>query len=425
MRTSKCLLLLTLFAGLMLASCDKKEDAAPETEVPVDPTVPGDTTTPAKVTYVVTVTPVGTTGIADYLLTTGRIDSGTISTRGNGLEQDGSYRYYIATRGKFFSMLYGQGNPGAVTTYKVDANGGLVKSGNFQSETVQVFAAVNNDILMMKVPRSGTEICQMYRVDADSSFIVGNAQVDVVALAGNGERAHFTWAKQVGNKVFAPYMSIKGCCNDNFGTAYPDSSWIAVFSYPDLKLEKVIRDNRTSYIGAYFNDGLAVDENGDVYGFSPAAATQSIGGVSTVISTKPSAFVRIKAGTTEFDQSYFFNVEEASGGHHISNQTYLGKGKFLLQMYGTAGKPEGKRKLAIADVYAKTFAWITGLPAEINSTSASYNNNTVSEDGKTAYIGVNAPDGSDVYIIDIAGASAKKGLKVDGGAITSIVKMKY
>lgn len=31
----------------------------------------------------------------------------------------------------------------------------------------------------------------------------------------------------------------------------------------------------------------------------------------------------------------------ASQGQH-DNQTYLGKGKFLLQMYGTAGKPEGK-----------------------------------------------------------------------------------
>lgn len=410
LKSPKLILFAALLASVGMSCSENTTKTEPEPEPEPQ----------AKPTYVIASAPVGSQGVADYLLTTEDLTQGTISTIGQGIEQDGSYRYYLSHKGKFFSLLYGQGNPGAVTTYRLDDRGKLEKISDFQSETVQVFTVVNDEILTIKVPRSGNESASCFRINTENSQIVGEKQVNIVQLAGNGERAHFTWAKQVGNKVFAPYMSIKGCCSDVFGTAYPDSSWIAVFSYPDLTLEKVIKDNRTSYIGAYFNDGLAVDEKGDVYGFSPAGATNS----GTLTSKKPSAFLRIKKDATEFDQSYFFNVEEKSGGHHISNQTYIKDGKFLLYMYGDKNATTGARKLAIADVYNQTFTWVTGTPAEISSSSASYNNNTVSDDGKTVYIGLNTAEGSWVYSVDVASAKATKGLKVEGGQITAIVRVK-
>jgi hypothetical protein len=370
--------------------------------------------------YVVASTPIGSSGVADYLLTTSDLSQGTISTVGKGIEQDGSYRYYLTHKGKFFSMLYGQGNPGAVTTYTLSEAGELVKTSDFQSETVQVFAPAGDDILTIKVPRSGNESASWFRINADQSKIVGEGQINIVRLAGNGERAHFTWATQVGDKIFAPYMSIKGVAPDAFGTAYPDSSWIAVFSYPGMQLEKVIKDNRTSFIGSYFNNGLLVDENGDTYAFSPAVASN--GGKQTGL--KPSAFVRIKKGTTEFDQSYYFNVQEKAGGKKVIGQTYLGKGKSLLYMLTDPNDQYSPTRLAISDIYNQTFTWVTGTPESISSRSASYNNNTVSADGKTIFVGVNTETGSWVYSIDIATATAKQGLKVEGGAITAIVKVK-
>lgn len=396
--------------GLFLGACSDDNNTAPTP----DPE-PGSTAR-----YVVASTPIGSQGVADYLLSTSDLTKGTISTVGQGIEQDGSYRYYLTHKGKFFSLLYGQGNPGAVTTYALDDKGALQKTSDFQAETVHVFTTAGDDILTIKVPRSGNESASWFRINADQSKIVGEGQVNIVQLAGNGERAHFTWATQVGNKVYAPYMSIKGVAPDAFGTAHPDSSWVAVFSYPGMIYEKTIKDNRTSFIGSYFNNGLAVDETGDVYAFSPASATNS----GTLTSTKPSAFLRIKTGTTEFDKSYFFNVEEKSGGYKMANQTYLGSGKILLYMYGTAHTATGNKKLAIADLYNQTFTWITGVPDVIASSSSSYNNNTMSEDKKSVYVGLNAEAGSWVYTIDIATAVAKQGLKVEGGAITAIVKVK-
>ncbi|OXG08936.1 uncharacterized protein DUF4374 [Flavobacterium araucananum] len=375
----------------------------------------GDT---GKTKYIITAT-TGAAGIADYLLTADDISTGSITTTGNGLEQDGTYRYYITAQNNFFSLLYGQGNPGAVTTYNLNTEGKLVKKSNFQAETVHVFAAVNKDILTIKVPRSGASIASMYKIDAEKSLITGEAQQDTKKLAGNGERAFYSWATQVGDKVYMPYMSIKGDGVDNFGTVNPDSTWVAVYNYPELKLERVIKDNRTSYLGAYFTNGLFQDENGDAYGFSGAIATSN----SVMTSTKPSAIVKIKKGTTEFDKTYFFNVQEKSGGYKISATSYISKGKFLLLMYGNVGKNTGAAKLAIADVYAQTFTWVTNVPATLTSATSRYNITT--EDGNSAVIGINTPEGNWIYTINGTTAVATRGMKVEGGQITAIAKLKY
>ena len=235
MKTNIKKLLITGIVLSVFTSC-KKDDVGPPN--------PGN--------YIVAVSPVASTGVADYLLTAASLDEGSVTTKGHGVEQDGTYRYYMTANNKFFSMLYGQGNPGAVTTYDIK-NGMLNKVSDFQSETVQAFAPVNNDILLMKISRSITnKLSNFYIVNTNSLLITGEGTINNQIPSSNGELAHFTWIRQFGDKVFAPYMSIKGCCGDSFGTAYPDSSWIAVYSYPKMELEKVIKDNRTSYIGAYF-----------------------------------------------------------------------------------------------------------------------------------------------------------------------------
>lgn len=242
--------------------------------------------------FVIASTPTASDGVADYLLTAESLTSGTISTVGSGIEQDGTYRYYTTINNKFFSLLYGQGNPGAVTTYELNSQGQLTKLSDFQAETVQAFAEVDDDLLMMKIPRSGAEDATWYQMDTDLLQITNDGLTNIVDVANNGERAHFTWLTQVGDKVFAPYMSIKGCCDDTFGTNYPDSAWIAVYDYPSMELEKVIKDDRTSYIGRYFTEGLTVVENGDIYAFSSGVATTN----GEAASSLPSAFLRINAG---------------------------------------------------------------------------------------------------------------------------------
>ncbi|MGN6419626.1 MAG: DUF4374 domain-containing protein [Pseudobacter sp.] len=396
------------FAAILFNSCDKKDNNNSED--------PG-----ANSKFIVAVSPVASTGVADYLLTADNLDEGSITTARNGVEQDGTYRYYVTHKGLFFSMLYGQGNPGAVTAYTLSGEGKLNKVTNFQSETVQAFAPADNDILMMKIPRSqtGGNSALWYRVSTEKLEIVGEGQSDIVAMANNGERAHFTWLKQVGNKIYAPYMSIKGCCGDGFGTAYPDSAWIAVYSYPSMTLDKVIKDNRTSYIGRYFTDGLEVMENGDVYAFSSSVAKNG----ASFSSTKPSAIVRLKAGVTEFDQTYLFDIAAASGGWYLTNKLYVGNNLFILSMSNVKDPYGVGHRFAVVDVVAKTFKWVTGTPDPADITAVT-TTNYVPKDNKTGYIGITTVDSkSAVYKIDATTATAVKGLNVEGGTITAIQKL--
>ncbi|PTS98022.1 hypothetical protein DBR11_16050 [Pedobacter sp. HMWF019] len=389
----------------MLSSCMKKDKAAENLG-----------------NYILAVTPVASTGVADYLLTAGDLEKGTISTAGNGVEQDGTYRYYVTSNNKFFSMLYGQGNPGAVTTYNI-LDGRINKLSNFQTETVQAFAPVNDDLLLVKISRNITNpLSSWYRISTNSLLITGEGTVNTQTLSNNGETAHFSWIKQVGNKVYAPYFSIKGCCGDSFGTAYPNNAWIAVYSYPQMQLEKVIKDDRTSFIGRYMTNGLAVVENGDVYAFSSSVATTN----GVLSSTKPSAITRITAGTTEFDQSYFYDFEAISGGYVVTDWLYIGNNNFVVNVILKAqrGAYSTGKTIAIVNVVDKTFKQVTGLPLEANIESITTNNYTP-KDGKLAYIGVNMKGVANyVYKIDASTQTATQGLKVEGGVITAIQYIK-
>jgi len=403
-KTITNMLIAFAFAGV-LSSCDKKADRE------IIPENPGN--------YVIAVTPTAIAGVADYLLTASSLESGSVSIIGNGVEQDGTYRYYVTANNKFFSMLYGQGSPGAVTVYGVQ-DGKLNKLNDFTSATVHAFAPVKDDILMVRVPRAfaaaGTPtVYNWYRVNTTTNLQVAEGTLDALEPSGNGEIAHLSWIKQVGDKVFAPFFSITG---RTFETDFPDQAGIAVFSYPEMKYEKTIMDTRTSFIGRYFTDGLGLVENGDVYAFSSSVAVK--GGVLT--STKPSSITRIKAGTTEFDQSYLMNFETASNGYVITDWLYVGQNKFIahIEPKATKGAYVVGKRFAIVDVVQKTVTPVSGFP-DVSTIASVTTNNYSPKDGKTGYIGINLTDGSTyVYKVDASSATASKGLKVEGGVITAI-----
>lgn len=408
-------LLALAFVGV-LSSCDKKSDRE------VIPENPGN--------YIIAVTPTAIAGKADYLLTASSLESGAVSIVGNGVEQDGTYRYYVTANNKFFSMLYGQGSPGAVTVYGV-TDGKLKKLNDFTSATVHAFAPVNDDILTIKVPRRiaavGTPtVYEWYRVSTTTNAEVAKGTADAILPSGNGEIAHLSWIKQVGNKVFAPYFSIY----NSFFTKFPDQAGIAVFSYPEMQYEKTIRDTRTSFIGRYFVDGLGLVENGDCYAFSSSVAADDDPATTAVdakmTSTKPSAITRIKAGTTEFDMSYYFNFEEVSKGYVITNWLNIGQNKFIanIEPVATKGQYVTGKRLAIVDVVNKTVTGVTGFP-DVALISSVTTTNYSPKDGKTGYIGVNLVSGSTyVYKIDATTATATQGIKVEGGVITAIQHIK-
>ena len=191
-----------------------------------------------------------------------------------------------------------------------------------------------------------------------------------------------------------------------------------------MELQQVIEDDRTSHIGRYFTKGLSVDENDDVYAFSSATAQTN----GEFTSPHPSAITRINDGETAFDESYFFNINEASGGYYLTDHVYASNGNVLLMMQDVDDKSpyDTGRRLAVVNVYDQSFTWVDGLPDVKDITSVSNGGNSVghvSEDGGTVYVGLSTEESSHVYAIDMETATATQGLQVEGGVITSIERL--
>lgn len=207
--------LAVLAFALITAGCSDDDNSIPEEEE-------GGMATDK---YAIAATPEASEGMADYLLTSESITEGEISLSGNGIEQDGSYRYYITNNNKFFSLLYGIGSPGAVTTYQLDGTGELDQLSDFQAETVHTFTSVDDDVLMTQVSRSSDDpYAYWFILDTETSQFTANGEINTADLAPEGEQAYFSCMTQVGNKVFAPFFSVKACCSDTFGTDYPDQT---------------------------------------------------------------------------------------------------------------------------------------------------------------------------------------------------------
>ncbi|SHG12976.1 DUF4374 domain-containing protein [Pedobacter caeni] len=403
-----------LTAGVLLtSSCSKKES----------PQIDTGTSNTGKSKFVFVVYTDGSGGEASrYIVSTEDVKSGTISTTGNGVETD-AYSF-IKQNNKLFGIVYAAQGP--TTPFKLNEKGELVRAGaSVNTEMTGIYGTVNNnEYVGGSVARSlASPIGTLYRFDAENLRIAGRNTVDLFKITGTDEMAVWSGITQVDNKLFAPVYFSPGVSGKT--TKYVDSTWIAVFDYPSLQYKKLIRDGRTGFIGNWFGmQGVKQIENGDVYAWSTA------GGSGTLKSTKPSAIVRIKKGTEEFDQSYFFNVEAVTKTK-IARGEYIKDGKFLMTLYATnevGGVSGGRVKLAIVDVINKTVNYVTGVPEH---EQMSYNMKTyVEEDGKIVYyvLKEDAANGGEhyLYVVDVATNTAKRGIKFQGIAdVTSITKLKY
>ncbi len=354
-----------------------------------------------------------------YIVPVEDVTKGSLTTTGVGVETE-AYSF-IRQHNKLFGIVYAAQGP--TSPYKLDGNGKLVSAGQpVNTEFTGIYGIVNEDAYVGgSVNRSKeSPVATLYRFDAVNGKVAGRNTVDLSKITGTDEMAVWTGLFQVNNKVYIPYYTTPGV--DGANTKYVDSTWIAVFSYPELAFQKVIRDGRTGFIGNWFGmQGVQQTTDGDVYAWSTA------GGSGSLRSTKHSAIVRIKKNTEEFDQSYFFDVEAVAGAK-IARGEYIADGKFLMTLYATGetgGVSGGKVKLAIVDVYNKTVTPVSGVPVHAQM---SYNMKVfVDSDKKTAYYVLKNDEGKlYLYVIDVATAVGKQGIYFQGiSDVTSITKLNY
>ena len=378
-----------------------------------DPTPTPPTTGDVYVLGLGVTTPEGTT---NYVLQTDDLMSGTISLINNGILQEG-YRDY-ANIGNRFQAIGGLGLTD-VNSYYVDTSNELkVQTGlNLQARPVDTYDIDGSGksylaVTLPSAPNEGTDM-SFITVDAESSTITDTKKITV---SNDKFPIDNAWMLHTGIAIRGDqaFQTILPFDADTWETKNTDKTYVAVYSYPTFELEKIIEDDRTGPAGGFnTRSGIFATESGDIY-------TISHSGFGYSQRTKTPAVLKIAAGTAEFDKDYLFKTEEVENGGRIVHAIYVGGNKLFATV--STGAQEGQwddnnLKFAIVDLAAKTITTVAGSPTFSGDGGRSFA--AFHKNGK-AYAAATVDGELNIYEIDLAGATLRKGAKVEATFVGGI-----
>ncbi|MCC8144573.1 MAG: DUF4374 domain-containing protein [Tannerellaceae bacterium] len=408
---------------------------------------------------------------ANYLLTSETIAEGTITVVNNGLTTDAGTTWIYYQDKYLYRLVYNQGNAGITSSYVLDANGEIEeRNKTYEIKRFTSYGTYKNYIITASTGDLGTEYADEYDylpkgflfsyLDVtNETFTTNDNVIFSENYLGNGEYVTFAGFLEANNKIYtAPIpmglsqYSVKanngeyviypelvktesGGTNSSAyvegelqWTQHPDEAYIAIYSDQTFSNPTILRTDKISYAcgrnkSQYYQTVWAAD-NGDVYVFSPSYAKTMTADVQKT--TLDAGVVRIQAGASNFDEDYYFNIEEATGGNSFLRCWHLEEDYFLLLMYDRPLTESDftANQMAIYKGEDKQLTYVTGLPSA--AVLSGFGNSPYCEDG-VAYVAVTTTDGNQpaIYKIDVASAAATKGLTVESAQISAIGKLSY
>ncbi len=353
----------------------------------------------------------------DYVLNTESLMEGALSAEGTGIEQTG-WRYMAGNDNTLFSIGYFQDNN--AIAYELDSEGNIREKGRFVFENTLDLVGFPNEetMLAMEVPRVDFADRVLHKIDVNSVSIQEKTEMRIWESREDSLVAWPTSLNVREDKLFIPFYKIHA--RGDFTTPQTDTAYVAVYSWPEIEFEKYITDDRMGPIGVYgmFN-GMVSDESGNLYGYSSASYAN---GFTT--QDKSSGILKINDGETEFDTSYFFDVEQATGGK-INFFEYAGNGKAVANividdstLWGSYESGNEIHKLVILDLEAKTSVDVSGVPLH----GGFYGNPWHVEDG-SVYMSITTSSDAFVYEIDVESAAGTKGAEIEGKELKGIYNL--
>jgi len=359
----------------------------------------------------------------EFIVSKQDILSGEISIANTSIEQTG-WRFYYPVGKTLFSSGYSVDNQCA--GYTSNVNGTIVKKGEFIFENaLEMFGSADDGetFLAMEISRVGYANRRLHFIDVNTVSVLNISELSIFKSETDGQVSWPTALKVRDGKLFIPFHKLDA--RGWFTTPDPDKAYVAVYDYPNTSTDpiKIIEDNRTSNIGVNgATTGLIEAENGDLYSFSCGAMMAGFWPAST----KPSGILKISSGETEFNSSYFFNIEAATNGGKLFWFDYVGDNKAIARVltedngvpWDAYGRTTFNQKLVIIDLVDQTVTDIANVPLHAKRYSS-----PVFVDGGKAYVSVETASDSYVYEVDIANATAVQGAKIEGKTIKGFYKL--
>ncbi|AOM79217.1 DUF4374 domain-containing protein [Pedobacter steynii] len=388
-KTMRTIALLALGASLSFAACKKSS----KTENPVD------TTTPDANKFAI----VGglNNPTALYLLTTGDLSTGVVTTVGKGTEISGWSRllkngfYYNLANNKFSKSKLENSILTEVAAIPVTGN---VMNGYWLNDNTVLFSGGNST--------AANAIMNYTIVNTESMTIVKTGSFGKQLLQPTDKSIYTSSCFLKGDKLYVTYAIY----NSNWTAT--DTAYLASAPYPALDQVTITKDTRSTYPGSfapitpnsvnYNNDVYMISNTGDRWGVNPA---------------KPTGIFRIKNGATAFDSDYFFNLSAISDGNREYYGLWdLGNGKAITRM--------GRKDLLVEfDDYNNKDVFEYYVIDVVNKTRTKLDlpldkgvlvSPVLVEDNK-AYIAISSSSqGKFVWTYDISSAKLTKGLEIKG-----------
>lgn len=354
-----------------------------------------------------------------YVVTTDNLMSDKITAIGKGVEQSGFHDYEQGNQ-----TIFCVGGLGVTDVKGIvrDANGYLQENGDFVfDQSLSAFSQINSSTMLgVEIPtnaESGDSIT-FYTVDINSVAITSKKRTSIAPIA-TLEWPSITGICMSENKV---YMTYFGMSPTDYNTKFTDTTYVAVYSYPDMQLETIMKDTRTGPAGSWYaHNGIFKVESGDMYIMSNSAIAN---GYSQ--STKNAAFLRIPKGQTKFDD-YYFDFETQSGGLKPAHVKYIGNGLVFAevstlnpQSVETDRWSDKALKCCIIDLNNQTITDIDQIPVHNGNGGRRFN---VLVDGGYVYCPITTSEGTYIYRIDPQTATGERGAKVSTTFVGGFFKL--
>ena len=373
---------------------------------------------------------------ADVLASAESLESGVVTPVNNGIEQLG-WSTAVQGENQIFSIINN-----TITNYTL-VEGELTQGVTLTAGDLGILAidvVDESNAVIMTAPWYAIGGKTLRHINLDEMIFTNNVDTnldDDPVITPDGDTSIDAKGltlpsdmEVVGDRLFVSYYPYDqfNSTEDNDGDGFPDSvtttlDWgarIAVYSYPDFEYQETISDDRISSIGRYLSqNGLASDENGDLY----AISTSSLASGYFPTPEANSGILRINNGESEFDSDFYIDFETLSGGYKLNDFYYLGEGKAVVRMlqedetnllfFWGSYAPTSEFPLlefAIIDLYEETFIPISG---DIPNSGGGWPSAVLVEDDKV-FVGVSNSTYSGVYVIDVDTATVTEGADIEG-----------
>ncbi|SDL82350.1 DUF4374 domain-containing protein [Pedobacter antarcticus] len=347
----------------------------------------------------------------DYMLETNSLDKGTLKPEDDGIKLYGSvmdrdiivhqgFYYHLNRKKPIFEKYKKQGK-----TLKTIASIPL------EDFYIENFKWIDDQTLLLTGLSNKQALKVRYMLLNTAEMRVISAGFIPVEVPGSIYSAISVGIVEPKDKeVLIGYTFHRQTSASSYTTS--DTTYMAVYTFPEMKLRKLTKDTRSTYPGGMntIQPYSFYDEKKDYY-------LMTCPGIALGNRTElPTAIMRIKAGDTVLDPDYFFNISDSPIKNHAYGIWYLGNGKAIIRSerkdlfkglndhYSTP-----HFEFYILDLAKKTTTKLD-LPLDKGTRKQCV---IVQDD--IAYIAVNSPkEGNYVWIYNIKDGSLKRGLQMSG-----------